>query len=539
VKEKKTESRNYTYEYINHFLEQDPTPGIEWEYNVALQLLPGIQLEEVNKLIDQFIHKDNRVVVITGPDRESVNSLEEQHILDAFERIENEDIEPYEDEEVASSIMIDQPVKGTITDISFDKQVGVTILQLGNGATIKYKKTDFKDDEILFSAFSPGGTSLFTDEEYISTYLALDGLTEAGINGFSKSELTKMMAGKVVSVNPYIGSIQEGMSGSTRPKDLETLFQLVHAYFTGLNKDEEAYNSFVAKQKGFLQNLLANPQVYFQVEFGKYVNANNPRATGLPTEEDWAKTDYDLAFDKFNERFADAGDFTFYFIGNLEEEAIKEYAEKYIASLSGDQTGEKGVDRGYRPIGGIQNKAFYKGSEPKSMVVIMFTGEADYDPKEAHAMKSLGEILSIKLIEKLREEKSGVYGAGANGNMSKVPYGSYRFSISFPCGPENVEALKEAALKELNDIIENGPTQKDLEKIKEAQLLDFKENLKKNRYWLNQIKKADTDGIESGKFLQTEKAIEELSAADIQKVGAKYLKENRIIGVLYPEKGEE
>ncbi|MCF6348734.1 MAG: insulinase family protein [Flavobacteriaceae bacterium] len=534
----KTESRNFVGEYVRNFLEQEPIPGIEWEYNFYKKELSTIDLEEVSSLINNYLHKDNRVVVLTGADKEGVPKVTEQQVLDVMSAVEKADIKPYEDADLGDALMTETPKAGAIVKEVKNESLGITTLTLVNGATVTYKKTDFKDDEVLLEAFSYGGTSLYDSETLKKTANANRGLSEAGVNGFSKTDLGKLLSGKIANVRPYIRGASEGLRGNSTPKDLETLFQLTHLYFTKLNKDDKAFNSFVAKQKAFLGNILSNPNFYFQIEFNKFLNQGDERFVGFPTAEDWDKADYNLAYEKYKERFANAGDFNFYFVGNFDEDKLKAYVKQYIASLPSADTREEFKDHGFRSLSGSHEKIIKKGTEPKSNVIIRFSGETTYNAKEAHLLKSLGEILSIKLIEKLREEESGVYGVGARGSIKKYPYGSYDFSISFPCGPENVTKLKDAALAEVQSIIDSGPLEKDVAKIKEAQLLEYKENLKKNKYWINSLKNADFDKKDRSKIIGLTKAIDDISAEDIQAIAKKYLSSGHISAILYPENQE-
>jgi zinc protease len=531
----KTESANYVGEYVRSFLEQEAIPGIEWEYDFHKNTLPNVSLEEVNSLINNYLHKDNRVVVLTGADKEGVPKVTEQQVSDLLAAVEVSEIKAFEEEELGDAIMTEIPKPGAIIKEVKNESLGITTLTLVNGATVVYKKTDFKDDEVLMEAYSYGGTSLYDTNTFMKIANANGGLAEAGINGLNITDMGKMMAGKMANVRPFIGNYSEGLGGNATPKDLETLFQLTHLYFTSLNKDVKAYNSFVAKQKAFLGNILSNPNYYFQIELGKFLNQNNERYVGFPTAEDWDKADYDLAYEKYKERFANAGDFNFYFVGNFDENKLKAYVKQYIASLPSSDMREGFKDHGFRTLSGSHEKIIKKGTEPKSNVLIQFSGETTYNAKEKHLLRSLGEILSIKLIEKLREEESGVYGVGARGSMSKTPYGSYNFSISFPCGPDNVTKLKESALAEVQSIIDNGPLQKDVDKIKEAQLLDYKESLKKNRYWLNSLKNADYNKTDRSKIIGLTKEIDAINATDLQKIAKKYLSDGYIFAVLYPE----
>ncbi|OZV67624.1 M16 family metallopeptidase [Winogradskyella aurantia] len=534
----KRESNRIVGAYIQNFIDESPIPGIEWSYNYAQIELPNIKLEEVNGLIADFLHDDNRLVVLTGPKKEGLKKVSEEEVVALLNDVKNADIDDYVDEEVRSDMMAVKPAKGSVVEKEtlFEGQINeITQLTLSNGSTITYKKTDFKNDEILFEAFSYGGTSLYSNEELKETASANGGLFEAGIDGISKNEMTKMMSGKIASVRPYIRGNDEGMRGSSTPKDLETMFQMIHLYFTKLDKDPEAFASYISKQKAFLGNILSNPNISFSIALGKFLNEGNPRYTGFPTEEDFDKANYDLAYQKYKERFANAGDFNFYFVGNIDEEMLIDLAETYIASLPGNSTKEMYKSFPFRQKSGDHEFVYRKGTEPKSQVNLIFSGDATYNEKEARAISALGEILSIKLIEKLREEEGGVYGAGARGSISKIPYGNFNFSISFPCAPENAEKLANASIAELEKIIKDGPTEVDMDKVKKALLLSRKDELEQNRFWLSAIRSADYNQSDLNNVVNYESNINALTTDDVKAVANKYLKGGYIKAILLPE----
>jgi zinc protease len=532
----KNESSSYAGEYVRNYLEGEIIPGIAWEFDRVQKYVPMIAIEDCNALLPKYLHEDNRVIVFTGPDKEEVPVITEAQVLALLSEVKNMELTAYKDAVMDVELMRGLKLKkGVLLSEATDSINDVKRFELSNGATIIYKKTNFKDNQIVFSAFSYGGTSLYTDEEYLKTDMANSALTEAGINGFTKTELKKLMTGKGASVTPTINTLSEGMHGSATPKDFECLFQLLHLYFTKLNNDPKAYNSHVAKMKAYLKNALSEPRTYFGIETGAFLNSENPRYVGFPTDAMWSNTDYNLAVDKYRERFADASDFNFYFVGNLDPEVLKKYAALYIGSLPSTKTDEKFIDNGYRPLYGALEKHVKKGTEPKSLVKIQFRGEAIYNAEEDYYLQSLGEVLSIKLIEKLREEEGGVYGVGARGGMSRSPYGSYSLTISFPCGPEKMELLQTKALEELQKIIDNGPEAKDIAKIKETQLLEHKEQLKENRFWMNRIKNADFNQIPLKNISEQVDKIHKLTAKNIQEIAKKYAVKNKFVATLNPE----
>ncbi|MCZ8229638.1 M16 family metallopeptidase [Flavobacterium sp.] len=531
----KTDSENFVEEIQLNFLEQEPLPGIEWTFETMKKILPTIALADVNGFIKNYIKEDNRVVVFTGPQKDNLKKVTEQEVLETL-KVNETDLKPYEDKAVATSLLRKEAKAGTVVKREANATLGTKTLVLSNGVKVVYKTTDFKNDEVLFEAVSLGGSNLYSNEEMKKVQFANGALAEAGFSGLKLNDINKFMTGKIARVNPYIGQTTEGLRGNTTPKDLEYLFQMVHAYFTDLNFDPEAFEGFKQKQASFFKNMASQPQYYFQQEFYTYLNKENPRFNGImPTDKSWADTDYKLAYDKYKERFANAADFEFFFVGNVDDKTIEAFATKYLASLPTTAAKEKTVDLGYRMLKGDLKKVVNKGTDPKSNVNIMFYGEAKYSPKEALAIEALGEVLTIKLIEQLRESESGVYGVSARGSMNKVPYGSYNFTINFPCGPDNAEKLTASALNELQKIITNGPEEKDVAKYKEGELADYRKDSKENRFWLTNFTRSFLYGSNPENALKYEAEVNAITAKDIQEVAKKYLTKDKVIGMLMPE----
>nr|ABM53554.1 putative zinc protease [uncultured bacterium CBNPD1 BAC clone 905] len=531
----KTDSENFVEEIQLNFLEKEPVPGIEWTFETMKKILPTIALADVNGFIKNYIKEDNRVVVFTGPQKDNLKKVTEQEVLETL-KVNEADLKPYEDKAVATSLLRKEAKAGTIVKRETNATLGTKTLVLSNGVKVVYRTTDFKNDEVLFEAVSLGGSNLYSNDEMKKVQFANGALAEAGFSGLKLNDINKFMTGKIARVDPYIGQTTEGLRGNTTPKDLEYLFQMVHAYFTDLNFDQEAFEGFKQKQASFFKNMASQPQYYFQQEFYAYLNKENPRFNGiLPTDKSWAETDYKLAYDKYKERFANAADFEFFFVGNVDDKTIEAFATKYLASLPTTAAKEKTVDLGYRMLKGDLKKVVNKGTDPKSNVNIMFYGEAKYSPKEALVMEALGEVLTIKLIEQLRESESGVYGVSARGSMNKVPYGSYNFTINFPCGPDNAEKLTASALNELQKIITNGPEEKDVAKYKEGELADYRKDSKENRFWLTNFTRSFLNESNPENALKYEAEVNAITAKDIQEVAKKYLTKDKVIGMLMPE----
>jgi zinc protease len=332
----------------------------------------------------------------------------------------------------------------------------------------------------------------------------------------------------------------DGMNGNTIPKETETLLQLVHLYFTAPRKDKDAFESYKTRQQQLYANLEANPQIYFSSEFQKMMSQNHPRGGGLAKPADFDKINLDRSIQLYKERFANAGDFTFLFVGSFNEETIKPLLEKYIGSLPYSPKKETYKDLGIRPPAGKVEKVINKGADPKSLVAMVFTSPVPYTTADAYALSSLGEIMTIKLTEQLREEKGGVYGVNALGAINRVPYSYSSFNITFPCAPENVDTLTKAALDELRKIIKNGVSAEDLEKIKEQQKRKLEVDSKQNQFWMTNLYDVYYFGTKPSDILNKPKMTENLSSKMIQDAAKKYINLDKFIkAILNPGKEEE
>lgn len=537
----KQESFKYVGEYVNNYLIQEPIPGIEWEYDFVKQHLATVKLDEINKLAAEWITKNNMVVTMNVPDKPGVKVPSTEEVSGIINAVDVAKIEPVKEKVLASSLMDGSKLKpGKIVSTTEDEEVGTTTLKLANGVTIILKPTTFKNDEIMVRAFSKGGHSLVSDADYYSAINAAGIVGQSGVGEFSAIDLGNMLKGKNTNVSMNITQNSEGMTGSTMPKEIETLLQLVHLYFTAPKKDKDAFSSYVTKQKQLYANLISNPQIYYSSEFQKVMTNNHPRAGNLPKSEDFDKVNLDRAYAIYKERFGNAGDFTFIFVGAINEETIKPLLERYLGSLPTTGKKETFKDLGIRPPTGKVEKEIDKGEEPQSLVNIVFTQPVPYNGNEAYALRSLGDAVSIKLVEQLREEKGGVYGVNAFGGMQKIPYSFSTFNISFPCAPENVDTLTQAAMTEVKKVMATGISDDDVAKVKEQQKRKLEVDIKQNPFWMTNLYDAYFNGNDPKLILQREKQINSLTSKMMQDAAKKYINTSKYIRVvLKPETSKD
>lgn len=532
----KTESYDFADDYVYDFLNNNPAPGIEFDYRFGKNILPTITLEEINALAKNTTTEDNRAIIITGLAKDDVKYPTQEEILDLIKQSETAKLTPYKETVTTEPLIKDLPTTAKITEERTDPKFGITYWTLSNGVKVVLKPTDYQADQIIMSGFSPGGLSLMDKDKLPSAIHFAQIVGESGVKNYSKVELGKMLAGKRASVSIAVGELFESVNGNATPKDFETMLQLTYLKFTDVNFDKAVYDSYISKQKMYMPTITANPQIYFLQEVMKIVNQNDPRFFSPFDSDSLDKVKYEDIKEIYKDRFADASGFTFIFVGNLDNESVKPQILKYLGSLPSTNRNENWKDLSVNPPAGKIEKVIKKGIDDKSLVQIIFRGETNYDKDEARNISAFGELLTIKLTEVLREQKSGVYGVGASGFISKTPRGRYSFSISFPCGPENVDSLIAAALAEVAKIQNGQIDDKDLNKVKEAQMVKLKESVKENQYWVSAISSNLQLGYDLLTLEEREARINALTKADIQKAAQKYVNVNQKMQfVLMPE----
>jgi len=535
----KTQSAQLATEFVKHFLDKEPAPGIEFDYTFAKEQMAGIALDEINRLISSWVTPKNRVVIVQGVEKDGVKLPTEAELQVIGQKVAASKIDPYQEKAVASSLMAKTPAPGAIVEEKQIPEVGVTELKFANGVRVVLKPTTFQNDEILFSAYRPGGQSLFPDSYHLSGQVAPVYGMMSGVADFSMIDLQKALAGKKVSVTPLIKTYSEGMEGGCAIADRETMFQLLHLRFTQPRRDEAMYQSLVTRMQAVLKNQLSNPMVAFNNDVQKARFNNHPRNSDvLPTDAEWATVSIDKVMEVARSRFENAAGFTFVFVGSFTVESIKPLLATYLGSLPGKLGAEPAwKDLGLRSVKGPVDQPFYHGGDPKSFVMISLEGPAQYSRDEAHRLWSLGSILQRIYIDKLREEMSGVYGFNVSAALSHEPYSHFNFDLVLPCAPENVQKLTDAAYAEIKRIQTSGPTPEELQKEIETQRRSFETDSKENKAWLWKLAKIYTDGESFTRLSKPEELLSLITAAEIQRVAKQYLNtENCLRYTLYPEK---
>jgi zinc protease len=538
----KRESSRLASEYVRVFLDGEPTPGIEYEYALARRFLPTIELEEVNEIAREWISDENRVILAASPEKEGVTVPDELALAAVFGAAQTASIEPWEDTDSDRPLLAAEPTPGSVTAREEIPELGVEIWELGveiwslsNGARLILKPTDFKDDEVLFNARSPGGTSLAEDEDYESASWAATLVSIGGVGEFSAVDLQKKLAGKAVSVGPSISELGEGMSGSASPKDLETLFQLVYLYFTAPRRDETAVAAFNSRMRSVLENRGANPEAVYGDTVGVVMAQYHPRYLP-PTPDMLERIDLDVALEFYRDRFADAGDFTFSLVGAFEPAELLPLVERYLAALPSTGRDETWRDVGVEPPTGVVKRTVQKGLEPKGRQTVIFTGAFDFNRENRYTLQSMTEVLRNMLREILREDMGGTYGVGAYGSGSREPRERYSLRIAFGADPERLDELTEAAFSAIDSLATHGASEENLAKVKEMQRRQRETDLRENGFWLSVLNVYDQNDEDLRLILDYDRLVEGLTAEAIGEAAALYFDfENYVEVKLVPE----
>ncbi|MCB0555876.1 MAG: insulinase family protein [Phaeodactylibacter sp.] len=533
----KLESASLASRYVYHFLKGYPILSPEQQLRLYEELLPTIHLQDINPLPKTWLTPQNRVVIVTGPEKEEAPLPTESELKASLQRMDTLALEPYVDQVNDAPLIGEELTPQPFLSTKHLDSLGLTILQFPNGLTVYLKPTDFKNDEILMSAFSPGGHSVYDNEAYYSAASAAAILNQSGVGEFSLAELEKKLAGKNASASPYINELNEGISGSCSTEDLETMLQLTYLYFTAPRRDEAAIQSYLARQRSIFENMMANPYYYFADIKNQLKYKGHPRRQ-ITTLKDLEKISLDEVMRTYQDRFADASDFTFLFVGQFEMGQIQPLLMKYLGNLPSMEREEHWKDVG----AGLATKldtTIVRGQAPKALVELTYHGDFDYaDPQARYDFYSMAAALRIRLREALREDKGGVYGVSLNGVLLPYPKPQYRLTLSFNSEPKRTQELIETAKAEVRQMQEEGPAPDILEKVQETQRQSHLKGLKENGFWLGQLSTRLQNGIPLEGILmnQFEPYINGLSKQNLTLMARQCFQEENLIQlVLMPE----
>jgi zinc protease len=536
IEKDKSPSGSLADEFIRNFIQTEPIPGIVYEYGLNQRFLPEISLAEVNAVARNWMPDRNRLVAISAPESDKASIPSEVTLAGVISSASAAALKAYVDTTTNKPLLARLPAAGAVANTSSLDIAGLTEWTLSNGVRVVLKPTTFKQDEILFRATSPGGMSLASDEDFIPAETADAVIAQGGLGGFSRLDLNKVLAGTTASVRADIGPTEEGVAGGAAQKDLETMFQLIYLTFTAPRADPVAFGVLTGQLKVSLANRLAEPDVLFNQAVDAALAQDHVRAQPLtPATVGRMNLARSLAF--YQDRFADASDFTFVFVGSFDLQAMKPLVEKYLGSLPSLRRKEMVKDVGIRPPVGVVEKEVKSGIAPRSQVSIIFPGAFQNDEQHRVIAQAMADTLAGNLQRTLREDLGGTYGVSVVPRFVKRPAGEYRLTITFACDPARTESLVKSAFQVIENYKMNGPSQGQVADARATLVRELETNLALNEYLLNRILFKYEFGEDVREVFDMRPFYDQVTVTALRDAAREYLNTNRYVEVtLVPER---
>jgi zinc protease len=483
----KVENNKWAARLYNYFLEADPFLSPDDELQLQKQLMATISLDEVNAVVAKMETGKNVNLTVTGPEQEGISYPAFDDFQKVMAEVNASALEPYTDETADTPLVPDNlqpaPVKETFSVPGLDGAKGYV---LANGARVVIYPTDLAKDEILFSAYSFGGTSLLPQDELASSGFSVDVVENSGLGDFKATDLAKKLTGQIVNITPYIGENTEGFSGSSNIRDFGTLLQLTYLYFTAPRFDENSYQKIVDQYRAYLANAAADNRKAMRDTITRVINNYSPRALTL-NQSFLDAVSLDKAREVYNERIHNASDFTFAFVGNVNEDMLPEI-QTYIGNIPGTGKTENFVDHQMNPAKGrTERKVIRPMDTPKSSVYLNLSGEMKKNETTKLGMYFIAQLLSKKYLDIIREEEGGSYGVGVRGSFSTIPDDRYQVTVSFDTDPEKADRLMKIVYGQIDTLKAGTVDPDDFNEIKASVLNLREQGVKTNKHWLSDI----------------------------------------------------
>lgn len=479
-------SHNLVEEYVRNFLNQEPIPGIEWEYNTLKMVLPQLKVNMINQIAKSYVTDTNMIVSIMASDKEAVKIPSDSQIMTAIEQAKTAQLTPPVEESLNKPLVKDVPVMGRVKKYSENKVLGTTEWILSNGVKVILKPTTFKKDEILLTSFSEGGLSQVKNvSDLPSATMATAIVSNNGLGEFNQIDLDKILTGKIASVSPYIDRYTEGFNGNSSVSDFTTMLQLIYLNFTGVRKDDNAFAALINGYKASLANSASDPRKAFSDSVNVMLTNHNPRTVIFNTET-LDKVNQDKALAIFRERFSNPADFTFIFTGNVDpnNKEMKDAICTYLGGMKAAQAIEKYTDNGIRyPKGKVSDYFEKQMKVNKASNFILYSGVLPFDMTNRTVMTAIGNILSIRYVESIREKEGATYGVGVRGSLIKTPINEALLMMQFDTDPARQTKMIGLIHEEVQKIAKEGPLPADVQKVKENMLKEYSEKLAENSWW--------------------------------------------------------
>ena len=532
----KISNDQYIEAISQHFLDNESLESMDTQWQLTRQLLPSISAEELSVKARQWLTAYNRVITVMGPEGNNVKLLGEAETEAIIEEVMKSDVKPYADATVASTL-IDKELKGSpVISTRPLPEFSAVEWTLANNAKVVFRFADFQKDNVLFQGISPGGMSLYEPAELPSAMLISEFTGNFGAGSFDATTLKKMLTGKNANIRPQIAELNEAFTGTSSPKDFETLLQLLYLKFQEPRFDLEAFNALKSRYSAMIVNMEKNPQKIINDSLQMILTCHSPR-TKIVTPEFFNEISLDKMEKIYRERFSDAGDFTFFVVGNIPDSVAKPLVEKYIGSLTDLPRSENWKDN---------NNAFPKGmtsrqikiplETKKATVIVVFNAQMPWTPEDNMKISVIRDVLNLRYTEEIREKEGGTYGVNVAAQNDKIPKEEKTLQLSFDTDTAKAEHLKPIIFNVIEKLKSSGPTAEDLDKVVKNLLKDREQSKPNNGYWMNMLTGYYRYDLNFDKPDNFENILKAMTVKDVQKFAKKFFTKAAVVDLVFTPK---
>lgn len=531
----KVSSTSYADAYLQYFTSAEAYLSVEERDQLVKRYIGQISAADINLYLAKFLGSRDQTVILLGPEKGKDRLPDRQLLTRWSSAAETVPLIAYQVESTTAALMEHLPAPGKIIKEEQISKIGTLHWQLDNGINIYVKPTDFKNDEVLFTAFSNGGTSLYSDSDFSSAKNAVAFVTSSGVGRFNAGQLDNILSKKAMQVKPFIVDRSEGFSGGSTTKDLPAALEMVHLYMTAARLDTARFSKIMEQSKAAFRNRTANPERDFSDTI-TYVLANYHPRRKPASITDLEQIDSARVHTIFKERFADAGNFTFVFTGNVNTDSLKLWVTRYLGSLPRGGAAMAAKDLGIRVPEGQLRKDLKLGKGDKASVNMVLSGKYAYGNKPNLYLDLLKATLGFRLTARLREKEGGVYSPAVYITKTKDPVNFYALTISFECDPARMEQLILATKEEVNKLAKSGVTTEELQKFVAEETRSNQLQLRSNEFWLGYLQMQLKDQESLLDVLDGASALKGLSVKESVKFSEQFLKQkNEIVFTLSPQ----
>jgi len=533
----KISNDQYVSDIKSNYINGEPILSMDFYWEFTKQVLPGISVEDVSAKAKQWMIPENRVIVVMGPDKPEAKHLSKEQALAIISDVEKSQIASYEDK-VASSNLINKELKGSkVTETKNLPDFNAVEWTLANHTKVIFRQADYEKDQVSLIALSDGGSSKINNDRVASSMMLTSFMGAFGLGDYDAITLKKALTGKKVGLSIGLSDLNESITGSSTPKDFEIMMQLLYLQFENPRFDKEAYEAMLGRYKAYVANMANNPQKIMGDSLSLIMTCKNPR-TKLMTPELFNEISLDQMESIYKDRFVDAGDFTYFIVGNIDEATAKAMAEKYIGSLTNLSRKETWIDRKVEgPKGKTEREIEIPLEVKKATVTVKFDAKMDFTPEQNILLSVFRDVLNLRYIEEIREKEGGTYGVSVSAGSSKFPQQEKSLSLTFDTDPVKAQSLKSILYREIDKIAQNGPTAVDLNKVVESILKNREQSKLHNNYWLQALNTNYTYGYNPAAPENYENIIQKMTIAQVQEFVKAFMSKADVVDIIFKPKG--